>query len=310
MRDSFFHWNLRSMPDQSGRRIIVTGASSGLGAIMTRELAKRGAEVVLAVRDIVKGQRVADKIRATRPDARLQVGAIELTDLDSVRAFAARMTALDKPIDALILNAGVGNQPYVVTADGIESTFAANVVGHFELTSKLLPLLERAQAARVVSVGSNLYRRVTADVDFSDLSFEHDHSPHGAYVVSKVATVLFAVELENRLRERGSSVKSFIAHPGLSKTPMHNAVNGIVAKSVMTVAHATVSRDPEEGVLPLLFVATSSHAETGRFIGWHLRRGDKRIWSDEIRGVGLNRDLAQQMWEAIESVTATRESNG
>lgn len=304
MVDRYFHWDLRAMPDQSGRRVIITGASSGLGAIMARELAKRGAEVLLAVRDVVKGQQVAEVIRAMRPDARVQVGRIDLTSLRSVRAFSDRITASGKPIDCLILNAGVGNQPHIVTADGIESTFAADVVGHFELTGRLLPFLERAHAGRVVSVGSNLYRRVKMEVDFSDLTFEHDHSPHGAYVRAKVATVLFAVELEERLRESGSSVRSFVAHPGFTKTPMHNTVTGLLPRAAMAVAHATVAREPEEGVLPLLFAATSEHAETGRFIGWHLRRADKRIWSDEIRGVGLDRELAHQMWDAIEAVTA------
>lgn len=304
MPDSCLDWNLHSMPDQAGRRVVITGASSGLGAIMARELAKRGAEVLMAVRDVAKGQRVAEAIRATRSDARVQVGQVDLTSLRSVRAFSDRMIDSDGPIDCLILNAGVGNQPHVVTADGIESTFAADVVGHFELTGKLLPFLERARAGRVVSVGSNLYRRVKVEVDFSDLTFEHDHSPHGAYVRAKVATVLFAVELEKRLRESDSPVRSFVAHPGFTKTPMHNTVTGVLPRAAMAVARATVAREPEEGVLPLLFAATSEHAETGRFIGWHLRRGDKRIWSDEIRGVGLDRHLAQQMWEAIEAATS------
>jgi len=304
MADRYFHWNLQAMPDQSGRRVIITGASSGLGAIMAREFAKRGADVVVAVRDVAKGCRVVDKIRTVRSDARVQVGEIELTDLRSVRAFADHMAALDEPVDGLILNAGVGNQPHLLTADGIESTFAADVVGHFELTGKLMPLLERASAGRVVSVGSNLYRRVKMEVDFSDLTFEHDHSPHGAYVRAKVATVLFAVELERRLRESGSSVRSFVGHPGFTKTPMHNTVTGVLPRAAMALAHATVAREPDEGVLPLLFAATSEHAETDRFIGWHLRRGDKRIWSDEIRGVGLDHELAQQMWEAVEAVTA------
>lgn len=296
------HWTLDQMPEQTGRRVIITGASSGLGAIVAREFAARGAEVVLAVRDLDKGERVADAIRVEHPEARCRVDELDLADLSSVGAFAARMLDDDIPLDVLVLNAGIANQPHVVTVDGIESTFATNVVGHFVLTDRLLPLLERGDDARVVSVGSNLYRRFRADLDFSDLTFGHDHSPNGAYVRSKVATVLFAAELERRLRGMGSSVRSLIAHPGMSTTPMHDSVTGILQTTAMALAHATISRDADEGALPILYAATSDDAQAGRLIGWHLRRADKRIWSDEFVGAGLDVSLAQQLWTRLSAV--------
>lgn len=302
------YWTLNQMPDQTGRRMIVTGAGSGLGAIVAREFAARGAEVVLAVRDLGKGEQVAEAIRRAHPEARCRVDKLDLADLASVDAFAARMLDDDIPLDILVLNAGIANQPHVVTADGIESTFATNVVGHFVLTDRLLPLLERGDDARVVSVGSNLYRRFRADLDFGDLTFGHDHSPSGAYVRSKVATVLFATELERRLRGMGSSVRSFIAHPGMSTTPMHDSATGILQRMVVAFAHATISRDADEGALPILYAATSEDAQVGRFIGWHSRRSDKRIWSDEFVGAALDVSLAQQLWTRLSAVGIDEDS--
>lgn len=292
------------MPSQVGRRIIVTGASSGLGAIAARELAGAGAHVILAVRDLEKGDRVANSIRASSPGAVCRVEHLDLAELSSVRSFADRMLAADQPLDVLLLNAGVSNQPYSFTDDGIETTFATNVVGHFALTNLLLPLLEMGGDPRVVSVGSNLYRRFHADLAFDDLAFGDDYSPQGSYVRSKVATVLFAAELERRLRAAESPVRSLIAHPGMSTTPMHAGVNGVIQKSVMGLAQALIARDAEEGVLPLLFAATGDRAPAMRFLGWHTRRSDKRLWSDEFVGRGADEDLARKLWKTLESVTA------
>ncbi|OZG29292.1 short-chain dehydrogenase [Williamsia sp. 1138] len=304
MSDNYFHWTRADMPSQVGRRIIVTGASSGLGAIAARELAGAGAHVILAVRDLEKGDRVATGIRAGSPGAVCRVEHLDLAELSSVRSFADRMLAAGEPLDVLLLNAGVSNQPYSFTGDGIEKTFATNVVGHFALTNLLLPLLEMGGDPRVVSVGSNLYRRFRADLAFDDLAFGDYYSPQGSYVRSKVATVLFAAELERRLRSVESPVRSLIAHPGMSTTPMHDNVTGFFQKSVMGLAHALISRDAEEGALPLLFAATSEQAPSMRFLGWHTRRSDKRLWSDEFVGLGADEDLARTLWKTLDSVTA------
>lgn len=303
MSDNYFNWTLTDMPSQVGRRVIVTGASSGLGAIAAREFAAAGAHVILAVRDLEKGEGVATEIRASHPGAVVRLELLDVADLESVRSFADRMLSAGEAIDVLLLNAGISNQPYSFTDDGIEITFATNVVGHFALTDLLLPLLEMGGDPRVVSVGSNLYKRFHAELTFDDLAFGDGYSSHGAYVRSKVATVLFAAELERRLRKSESPVRSFIAHPGMSTTPMHDSVTGVFEKSVMALAHSTVSRDAEEGVLPLLFAATSPQAPTMRFLGWHLRRSDKRIWSDEFVGKGTDAALAKQLWTTLESVT-------
>lgn len=309
MGDNYFNWTLADMPSQVGRRVIVTGASSGLGAIAARELAAAGGHVILAVRDLEKGERVAISIRAAHSGAVCRLESLDLADLESVRSFADRMLSAGERIDVLLLNAGIGNQPYSFTADGIEITFATNVVGHFALTDLLLPLLEMADDPRVVSVGSTLYRRFHAEVTFDDLEFGDGYSSHGAYVRSKVATVLFAGELERRLRVLESPVRSLIAHPGMSTTPMHDSATGVLEKSVMAIAHATVSRDAEEGALPLLFAATSAAAPSMRFLGWHLRRSDKRIWSEEFVGAGTDEALAKKLWATLEGVTSVGDVN-
>lgn len=303
MSDNYFNWTLADMPSQVGRRVIVTGASSGLGAIAARAFAGAGAHVILAVRNLEKGERVATDIRSAHPGAVVRLELLDVADLESVRSFADRMLSAGEPIDVLLLNAGISGQPYSFTDDGIEITFATNVVGHFALTDLLLPLLEMGGDPRVVSVGSNLYKRFRAELTFDDLAFGDGYSSNGAYVRSKVATVLFAQELERRLQASESPVRSFIAHPGMSTTPMHDSATGFFEKSVMSVAHATISREAEEGALPLLFAATSSAAPTMRFLGWHLRRSDKRIWSDEFVGAGTDEKLAKNLWITLEGVT-------
>lgn len=298
-------WTLADLPSQRDRRIVVTGASSGLGAIVAHELAVRDAEVVLAVRNPAKGAAAAAEIRRVYPAARLEIETVDVSDLRSVADFTGRLRAGARPIHALVLNAGAGNLPYELTADGVERTFATNVLGHFAMTAELLPLLERAEVPRVVNVGSFLYTMVRGRPRFDDLTLSGTTSPNVAYARSKFATALIATELERRLRATGSRVTSVLAHPGMATTPMHDAQSGPLGKLWMGIMHATISRDAAEGALPLLYAATADEPEAMRFIGFHLRRGDKRIWFDDI-APDADEASAADLWSAVEDVLGRR----
>lgn len=303
MPDQPFHWSLTELPDQHGRRVVVTGASSGLGAVVARELAGAGAEVIMAVRDGAKGERVATAIRQRYPQAHLAVSRIDLAELDSVRAFDRALLDEGRPIDVLVLNAGVAGGGYAATSDGIERTFAANVVGHFAMAHELLPLLEPATDPRIVAVGSNFYRRVRVDLDPDDLAFPDPVSNLAGYVRSKLANLLVASELDRRLRVDGSPVRSMIAHPGVAATSLNDTTQRATERLVGKLVTRLIARTADEGALPLIFAATAPQAPTGQFIGRHLRRSDKHIWADDIVGPGLDRDLAARLWQRLESVT-------
>jgi NAD(P)-dependent dehydrogenase (short-subunit alcohol dehydrogenase family) len=198
-------WTLAKMPDQSGRTVIVTGASSGLGLIVTRELAVAGATVVLAVRDVAKGRAVAADI-----EGHTEVRHLDVADLGSVQRFAA---AWNGPIDVLINNAAIMEVPFARTVDGFESQFATNYLGPFALTGLLLPHI----TDRVVTVASQLHRMGKVHLD--DLnSLDRKYKASAAYNDSKLADVLFSLELQRRLDDAGSAVRSIVAHPGIAST--------------------------------------------------------------------------------------------
>ncbi len=295
------HWTFDDMPDQTGRTVLITGATSGLGLVSATELAARGADVIMAVRDADK----ADRVRADLP-GRFEVRPIDLSDLDSVRRFSDRMHADDRQIDVLLNNAGAGAQQRSLTPQGYERVFATNHLGPFALTGLLLDLFRDDQDPRVVTVGSNLYRRGRPRTDFDDLSAERSFSPGAAYITSKTADVIFAVELDRRLRHAGSPVRSFAAHPGMASTPMHDSAKGVLQRTLLALGKALMSRPMEQGALPLAFAATSPDAPTGYFLGFSARRGDARIHADELVGPAADLALAGHLWALSERATGVR----
>jgi NAD(P)-dependent dehydrogenase (short-subunit alcohol dehydrogenase family) len=203
--------------DLHGTRALVTGASTGLGEETARALASAGAAVTMAVRDPAKGDAAAARIRATVPDADLEVRAVELGSLASIRAFAAGFLADHDRLDLLIDNAGVMATPQATTADGFELQFGTNHLGHFLLTTLLIPALVAAAPSRVVVVSSNGHHM--GDVDLDDPGFTAtEYNPWIAYGRSKTANVLFAVELDRRLADQG--VRAFAVHPGMIRTEL------------------------------------------------------------------------------------------
>jgi NAD(P)-dependent dehydrogenase (short-subunit alcohol dehydrogenase family) len=201
-------WTARDVPDQTGRSVVVTGANSGIGFQAARVLAERGADVVLAVRDITRGEAAAGRIgRAVR------VRRLDLADLASVREFAA---GAPERIDLLVNNAGVMALPERRTADGFELQFGTNHLGHFALTGLLLERLLRGAEPRVVTVSSGLHKR--GRIDFDDLQGERSYDKWAAYGQSKLANLLFAYELQRRASAAGLPLRSVAAHPGLSAT--------------------------------------------------------------------------------------------
>ena len=226
-------WTAAELPALDGRTVVVTGANSGIGLVTARELARAGARVVLAVRDETRGRTAADTITGSTDVRRL-----DLADLASVRAFAAAWTG---DLDVLINNAGVMAVPEQRTADGFEMQFGTNHLGHFALTNLLLPHV----TDRVVTVSSGAHRGGRIDLD--DLNWERRrYRTWSAYGQSKLANLLFTLELQRRLTAVGSSVRAVAAHPGYSATNLQSHTGNPLASLMMTVANRVVAQRDEQ----------------------------------------------------------------
>ncbi|MFD0688598.1 SDR family NAD(P)-dependent oxidoreductase [Actinomadura fibrosa] len=298
-------WSFDDIPDQTGRTTLITGATSGLGLVVAGQLARRGASVIMAVRDTDKGERVRAEMQGD-----IEVRQVDLADLDSVRRFADRMHADGRRIDVLLNNAGTGAQARALTPQGYERVFATNHLGPFALTGLLLELFRPDHDPRVVAVGSNLYRRTRPHTDFEDLAAERSFSPGAVYVKSKTANLLFGAELDRRLRRAGSPVRSFLAHPGMASTPMHDSARGFTQKALLAVGKALLSRPMEQGALPLAFAATSPAARTGHLLGFSARRKDTRIHFDTLVPPADDLALAERLWQLSEDATGVRYLDG
>jgi NAD(P)-dependent dehydrogenase (short-subunit alcohol dehydrogenase family) len=280
------------IPDLSGKTVIVTGASSGIGRTAAGALANAGAHVVLAVRDPAKGEAAA----AAMPGA-TEVRVLDLASLDSVRLFAA---AWEGGIDLLINNAGVMVPPLTRTADGFELQFGTNHLGHFALTNLLLPNV----TGRVVTVSSSVHQ--IGAIDFADLNWERKrYRPWRAYAQSKLANLLFTSELQRRLAQAGSPVKATAAHPGYAATNLQSHSGSQVTAFALTLGNRLVAQDAASGALPTLYAAVADIPDDGFAgpsgpLGLGLR-GAPRL----VRRPAASRDaeVARRLWTASETLT-------
>jgi len=253
------------IPSQLGRTAVVTGATGGLGYETALVLARAGAEVILTGRDDRKGQSAIEKIGHEVSGARIAFEPLDLASLASITDFAQRMQARQS-LDLLINNAGVMALPRrQTTADGFEMQFGTNHLGHFALTARLMPLLRQASAPRVVSVSSLAHR--TGSIDFSDLQGERIYSPWKAYGQSKLACLMFALELQRRSDAAGWKVTSNAAHPGFARTNLFAGGPGGLVSLATDFAAPFFGHSAADGARPILFAATSPQAKPGAYYG-------------------------------------------
>jgi NAD(P)-dependent dehydrogenase (short-subunit alcohol dehydrogenase family) len=260
-------WSSADIPDLTGRSIVVTGANSGIGLEAATSLAAHGAAVTLAVRDVDRGSAAADQIRAASPQAQVEVARLDLADLASVREFAAVWTAAHpEGLDVLVNNAGVMAIPRRETADGFEMQLGTNHLGHFALTGLLVGSLR--PAGRVVTVSSGAHR--FGRMDFDDLQSE-SYQKWRVYGQSKLANILFALELHRRAEAAGADLRSIAVHPGYAATNLQSVgprMSGSrVGSSMMGLANRVLAQSAEAGAWPTLMAATDPSVPSGTYIG-------------------------------------------
>jgi NAD(P)-dependent dehydrogenase (short-subunit alcohol dehydrogenase family) len=298
-------WTTDDIPDQKGRIAIVTGANSGIGLVAARELARAGARVVLACRDTEKGAAAARDMTTRAANAEVEVSALDLASLESVRAFAERFRAEHDGLDLLINNAGVMAPPRRTTADGFELQFGTNHLGHFALTGLLLEAMQGRTSARVVNVSSGAHR--FGRIDFEDLQGERKYGRWRAYGQSKLANLLFTFELDRRLRAAGSTVSSLAAHPGYAATNLQSAAAPWLDRTFMAVTNAVMAQSAEMGALPTLYAATKPDVEGGTYVGpsdfFEQRGHPKPVGSSPA---ARDEKGAAKLWEVSEQLTGVK----
>ncbi|MFV2040165.1 MAG: oxidoreductase [Acidimicrobiales bacterium] len=262
-------WTMPDVPDQTGKRFVITGANSGIGLETARTLAQRGAHVVLACRNQESGQRVLGEIRDTVPGASVELVSLDLASLASVRACAEALNAAGNPIDVLINNAGIMAVPRGVTKDGFELQLGTNHLGHFALTGLLLDRILASEQPRVVTVSSNAHK--AGRIRFDDLQSERKYSRFSAYAQSKLANLLFTMELQRRFRRVGlDDALALASHPGWAMTNLSQGMSdGLWAHAVKVTDRAgTLLGQPATGgALPTLRAATDPTAKGGDYFG-------------------------------------------
>jgi len=298
-------WTSEQIPDQSGRTAVVTGANSGLGLVSARELARHGASVVLACRNSAKGAQALRTIQAAAPDAQLELAELDLGDLASVQAFADGFRSSHDGLDLLINNAGVMAPPRRETTDGFELQLGTNLLGHFALTGRLIGATEGRDDARVVTLSSNAHKM--GRINFEDLQSERGYKRWGAYGQSKLADLMFALELDRRLRAAGRATKSVAAHPGYAATNLQTAAPPALDRIVMRASNLIMAQSADMGALPVLYAATYPGLEGGSYLGPDgigEFRGHPHLVSPSR--AARDEDVAERLWAVSEELTGVR----
>jgi NAD(P)-dependent dehydrogenase (short-subunit alcohol dehydrogenase family) len=302
-------WTADSIPDVRGRVVVVTGANAGLGFVTARELARHSAHVVLACRSAEKGAEAVGRIADEVPGARLEVLPLDLSRLDSVRAFASAFAAAHDHLDVLINNAGVMATPRMRTADGFEHQLGTNFLGHFALTGELMPRLLASASPRVVSLTSTFAS--LGKIDFDDLHQEKRYNRWTAYGRSKLAILQFTYELDRRARAAGASLVSVAAHPGYANTGLQRSglSDSRLLRLNFAFSNQFFAQSPLMGALPSLAAATVPGLQGGSYVGpgsMYGYRGRPALVTPPR--AALDDEAAARLWQTAEALTEVKVS--
>lgn len=299
------HWSTSQIPSQKGRLAVVTG-TAGLGFEDALELARAGADVIVAGRNAQKGADAVARISAEVPAAKVRFELVDLANLESIRSFGKRLRHDHTKLDLLINNAGVMMTPKrQLTADGFELQLGTNYLGHFALTAELLPLLQTSRGARVVTLSSLAAH--DGKIDFDDLQAQRRYTPLWVYCNTKLACLMFAFELQRQSEANGWGIESFAAHPGVCQTDLlHSSPGRWSPVGVMWSLTKFMFQTAAQGALPTLFAATSPEARAGAYYGpakLNEHRGFPKLAKVPRRAE--DKAVAEKLWRVSEQLTGT-----
>ena len=292
-------WDEENIPDQTGKIIIVTGASSGIGFEAAKALSNKHAEVIIAVRNPEKGESAIRKITGQNNIADVKVMQLDLADLKSVKTFADNFKNKYSSLSILINNAGVMIPPYSKTADGFELQMGTNHFGHFALTGQLFSLLKSTKGARIVNVSSGLHK--SGRINFDDLNWEkRKYDPMKAYSDSKLANIYFTDELDRKIRQNNLHIIAASVHPGVASTDL-----GRTSGAFMKFFVKLLAQNSRMGALPALRAAVDANAAGGEYFGpsgwmtgYPIINKPSKLSKDE--------DIAKKLWEFSERLTGVK----
>lgn len=301
-------WDIRHIGNLDDRRVVITGGNSGIGLETAIYLCEAGAEVVLACRNLEKADAACDKIRQHVPHARVESQLLDLADLRSVRDFVDDYTSSAQSLDILIDNAGVMMTPKQQTADGFELQFGTNHLGHFVLTLGLLPVLAQSKAPRIVVVSSHMH--AMGRIDFDNLNAEKGYNPASAYSGSKLANLLFVLELHRLLGEVDSPIRVVAAHPGYCDTELQERARDRGSKIIgnaMILSARLLAQSPQMGALPTVRAAVDADLVGGEYIGPRSLFGTRGYPAPTWRAPqAKDHATARRLWKRSEELTGTR----
>jgi NAD(P)-dependent dehydrogenase (short-subunit alcohol dehydrogenase family) len=293
-------WDSRDIPDQKKRSAIVTGASSGIGYETARVLAEKNAKVIIAVRNIQKGNAAAEKILSQHPKTDIDVMELDLASLKSVRKFADEFKKRYDQLDLLINNAGVMIPPYTKTADGFELQFGTNHLGHFALTGLLLDLIKAKPGSRIVNLASSAHKY--GKLDFNDLNWEkRRYKKMRAYGDSKIANLYFTYELQKRLEKNGGKTIVIASHPGWTATELQRY------SRLISFLNNYFAQNIKMGALPTLYAAVGEDVKGSDYYG-PSRLREMRGYSKKVESNKLshNEEIAEKLWDVSEELTGVK----
>jgi len=299
-------WTVEDIPDLSGKVVIVTGANSGIGLEASRELARKGAEVIMACRTQDKAGAAIQQIQEELPQAKLEFIHLDLADLASVKKFAADFKSRNDRLDVLLNNAGIMMVPYRKTADGFESQLGTNHLGHFALTGSLIDLILITPGARVVNISSNAH--YAGEMDFENLQYEDGgYTPTAAYSRSKLANLLFTYELQRRFERKGADALALAAHPGIAATGLADHFLGGKLSGLIQGIMKVLFQSAKMGALPGLRAATDPQAEGGNYYGPG-GKGERSGYPVVVSSneASHNQQDAATLWEVSEDLTGVK----
>jgi NAD(P)-dependent dehydrogenase (short-subunit alcohol dehydrogenase family) len=301
------NWTAADIPSQQAISVVITG-TGGIGYETALEMTRAGAEVIMAGRNKDKGEEAITKINQLIPDGNIRFEKLDLADLESVEAFGERMRAARTSLDILINNAAIMSPPQRrVTQDGFELQLGTNYLGHFALTAQLFPLLLSANQPRVVTLSSVAHR--SGVIHFDDLQSEHPYKPMAAYAQSKLACLMFSLELQRRSEAAGWGISSIAAHPGVSRTELipngsgKNSPAGLLRRFLGPVFFQPAAH----GAWPSLYAATAKEATGGTYYG-PSRMSETRGYPTvaKMAPQALDVKVASRLWEESEQLTRVK----